>query len=131
MNAREYAERYRAAQVTMVDREGLLLLVLEGGLKFLRLTREALAADDLRGFGENLARAQAIIAELHGTLDHTVGGPLTRDLERLYDFMLFHLTEANAHKSLRHVDEVIRVFTPIAEGFRAVLERRPASTVAA
>lgn len=134
MNAREYADRYAAAQVTVVDRERLLLLVLEGGGKFLRLTRDALAAGDLRGFGENLARAQAIIAELHGTLDHEVGGPLTRDLARLYDFMLFHLTEANARRSLRHVDEVIGVFTNISGGFRTVLERpaaeRPAPAAA-
>ena len=135
MNAQEYAQRYAAAQVTVVDRERLLLLVLEGGARFLRLTRDALAADDLRGFGEALARAQAIIAELHGTLDHEVGGAITKDLARLYNFMLFHLTEANTKKSLRHVDEVIGVYTTIADAFRAVLERpateRAATTAAA
>jgi flagellar protein FliS len=135
MNAQDYAQRYAAAQVTVVDREQLLLLVLEGGARFLRMTRDALAAGDLRGFGETLARAQAIIAELHGTLDHEIGGTLTKDLARLYDFMLFHLTEANAKKSLRHVDEVIGVFTTVADAFRTVLARpateRAATTAAA
>ena len=48
--------------------------------------------------------------------------------------MLFHLTEANARRSLRHVDEVIGVFTNISGGFRTVLERpaaeRPAPAAA-
>jgi flagellar protein FliS len=127
VHVQEYARRYAAAQVTVVDRERLLLLVLDGGMKFLRLTRAALAAGDLRGFAENLARAQAIIAELNATLDHGAGGALARDLGRLYDFMLFHLTEANAAKSLRHVDEVLGVFATIADAFRTVLEPHAAA----
>jgi len=121
----DYVQRYAAAQVTMVDRERLLLLVFEGGIKFLRLTREALAAGDLQRFGEHLSRAQAIISELLGTLDYEAGGTVASELGRLYDFMLFHLTEANAHKSLRHVDEVLLVFQTIADAYREVLEGLP------
>ena len=126
MNTQEYARRYATAQVTVVDREHLLQLVFEGGRKFLRLTREALAVGDVQRFAENLARAQAIIAELQSTLDHAAGGTIARDLARLYDFMLFHLTEANAQQSLRHVDEVLVVFTSIADAYAAILTR-PAS----
>ena len=105
----------------MVDRERLLLLVFEGGVTFLKRMREALAAGDLPRFGENLGRAQAIIGELLSTLDHDAGGQISRDLARLYDFMLFRLTEANAEQSLAHVDEVLRVFTTIADAYRTVL----------
>jgi len=129
-NAQEYARRYAATQVTMVDRERLLLLVFEGGIKFLRLTREALVAGDVQRFGEHLARAQAIIAELQGTLDREAGGTIARDLGRLYDFMLFHLTEANARRSLRHVDETLAVFTTIADAYREILDK-PASEATA
>jgi flagellar protein FliS len=123
MQAQEYARRYATAEVTVSDRERLLLLVLEGGMKHLRLTREALASGDLPAFGEHLARAQAIIAELAGTLDHRAGGKLATDLARLYEFMLFHLTEANSLRSLRHVDEVLGVFGTITDGFRTILMR--------
>jgi len=130
MNAREYTGRYAAAQVNVLDRERLLVLMFEGGLRFLRLTRDALAAGDLPRFAEHLGRAQAIVAELRGTLDHGVGGALTRDLARLYDFMLFHLTEANAQRSVRHVDEVLRTFGIVADGFRTVIEQRAAGAQA-
>jgi flagellar protein FliS len=121
MHAHEYAKRYVAAEVTVVDRERLLILVLEGGLKFLRLTREALAAGDLHRFGESLGRATSIITELNATLDYQAGGEIAQNLHRLYEFMLFHLTEANARKSVRHVDEVLAVFGTIVDAYRAVL----------
>ena len=124
MHAQEYARRYAAAEVSVPDRGRLLLLVLEGGAKFLRLTRDALAAGDFTRFGENLARAQAIISELLATLDHDAGGAIAADLARLYDFMLFHLTEANVRKSVQHVEQVMAVFGTIAGAYRDVIDGR-------
>jgi len=121
MDRRAYADRYAAADVTSAGRERVLLLLLEGGSRFLRLTREALIAGDVARFATHVARVQAIVAELLGTLDRDAGGRIAADLARLYDFMLFHLTEANARKSLRHVDEVIRVYVTIEDAFRTIL----------
>jgi flagellar protein FliS len=126
MHAEEYARRYAAADVNVPDRGRLLLLVFEGGLKFLRLTRDALAAGDFRRFAEHLGRAQAIVSELLATLDREAGGEIAADLARLYDFMLFHLTEANVRKSVRHVEQVIGVFATIAGAYREVIESRSA-----
>jgi flagellar protein FliS len=123
MYAQGYARHYTQAQVTSVDSKGLLLLMFEGGSKFLRRAREGLAQGDLTRFGDQLGRAQAVVSELLSTLDHEAGGQIAADLARLYDFMLFHLTEANAKKSVRHVDDVIRVFDIVADAFRQVLSR--------
>jgi flagellar protein FliS len=121
MNTQTYAQRYQAAEVTAVDSKRLLLLVFEGGEKFLQLAREALGSGDVARFADNLSRAQAVIAELMGTLDYKQGGELAINLARLYEFMLFHLTEANAQKSVRHLDDVLRVFRTVAEAFRQIL----------
>jgi flagellar protein FliS len=118
----ETARRYAAAEMTGIDRERLLMLLLDGGGRFLRVARESLAAGDVAGFGQALARAQAIIAELQGTLDHQAGGEIAGNLHRLYDFMLFHLTEANGKGSVRHLDEVIVTYDTITDAFRQVLE---------
>ena len=118
----ETARRYAAAEMTGIDRERLLLLLLEGGGRFLRLAREGLVGGDVAAFCQALARAQAIIAELQGTLDHQAGGEIAANLHRLYDFMLFHLTEANAQRSVRHLDEVIATYDTVTDAFRQVLE---------
>ena len=127
MDVQAYAQRYVAADVSVADRERLLLLVLEGGTKFLRLARERLAAGDVVRFAEHLARAQAIIAELLGTLDHDAGGAIAGDLARLYEFMLFHLTEGNAKKSVQHLDEVERVLATVADAYHQIIDGRPAT----
>jgi flagellar protein FliS len=123
----ETARRYAAAEMTGIDRERLLLLLLEGGGRFLRLAREGLAGGDVAAFGQALSRAQAIIAELQGTLDHQTGGEIAANLHRLYDFMLFHLTEANGQHSVRHLDEVIVTYDTVTDAFRQVLEPGRAS----
>jgi len=121
MNPGQYAARYTQAEITSVDPKRLLLLMYEGGTKFLRLAREGLVAGDLQKFGQNLSRAQAIISELLNTLDHRAGGKIAEDLARLYEFMLHHLTEANAKRSQKQLDEVITVFGTIADAFRQIL----------
>jgi len=121
MQTTQYATRYAEAQVMSVDPKRLLLLMFEGGTRFLGRCREALVAGQLERFSENLARAQAIISELMNTLDHRAGGQIATDLARLYEFMLFHLTEANVKRSLQHVDDVIRVFAIVSDGFRQIL----------
>jgi flagellar protein FliS len=114
-----------AAPVTSGDGSQLLLLLLDGGLRFLRQARAALVAGELERFQEQLGRGQAVIAELLRTVDRESGGPIARDLAGLYTFMLFHLTEANARKSVGHVDEVIAALAPIVAAVGEVL-RRPA-----
>jgi len=127
MLAQHYARRYTEAQVASLDRHRLLLLVFDGGLTFLGRARDALAGGDLPSFAEALRRAQAVIGELLGTLDHAAGGPIAAQLARLYEFMLAHLTEANARSSVQHVDEVIRVYSIIAGAYRDILD--PASAL--
>jgi len=131
MDTQAYAQRYKAAQVTHVDQKRLLLLVFEGGQKFLGLAREALTAGNLVAFAENLSRAQAIISELMGTLDYRQGADIASELARLYEFMLFHLTEANTQKSVRHVDDVIRIFGTVATAYRHILGNQGETATAA
>jgi flagellar secretion chaperone FliS len=121
--ANSLSRRYTEAQVASVDRNRLLLLVFEGGLTFLGRARSALDAGDTLRFAEALSKSQAVIAELLGTLDHQQGGEIAKELARLYEFMLHHLTEANALRSVPHVEEVERVFGTIAGAYREILAR--------
>ena len=116
------AQRYQQTQLATADRGRLLLLMFEGGLKFLAQARAGLEAGDLTRFGYQLGRAQAVIAELMHTLDHKAGGEIATNLEHLYQFMLEHLVEANRCKSVRHVEQVSRLLGIISGAFRDILE---------
>jgi flagellar protein FliS len=121
MAAQSTAQRYHQTQLATADRGRLLLLMFEGGLKFLALARGGLESGDLARFGHNLARGQAIIAELLHTLDHKAGGEIAGNLERLYQFMLDHLVEANLQKSAAHLERVTRILGVIAGAYREII----------
>ena len=121
--AQSSAHRYQETQFATADRGRLLLLMFEGGLKFLAQSRSGLEAGDFVRFAHQLGRAQAVIAELMHTLDHKAGGEIAANLERLYQFMLDHLVEANRRKSVRHIEQVSRLLGTIADAFRTILER--------
>ena len=121
MHAREYAGRYAQAEVVVSEPKRLLLLMLEGGIRFLHGACDGLAAGDLPRFMYHSQKAQAVISELLGTLDFEAGGEIARNLARLYDFMLFHMTEGTARRSVQHYEEVLRLFETIAGAYREVL----------
>lgn len=121
ISAQSSARSYQQAQFQTVDRGQLLLMMFDGGDRFLSQAEQKLSGGDVPGFLNALGRAQAVIAELLSTLDHQKGGEIARNLERLYRFMLDHLLEANVNKSSRHVGQVRRILGIIGGAYREVL----------
>ena len=114
--------QYRNVQFSTVDRGKLLLMMYDGCLKFLRLAKEGAEAGDISKFSRFLSKAQAVIAELMNTLDFERGGQIARDLDRLYDFMMYYLTEANIQKDPTKIQRVIDLMTTVAGAYREIIE---------
>jgi len=108
---------YQAVQITTTDRGRLLLMMYEGAIKFLKQSRTGLEEKDIAKFCRFLGKAQAIIAELMNTLDFEKGGTIAHDLERIYDFMLFYLSEANLYRDGERVAKVINLLELIYSAF--------------
>lgn len=113
---------YQSVQVTTTDRGRLLLMMYEGAIKFLKQSRAGLESGDIAKFCKFLSKAQAIIAELMNTLDFEKGGQIARDLDRLYDFMLFYLTEANLHRDTKKITRVIGLIDTIYSAYKEIIE---------
>ena len=114
--------QYQSVQVTTTDRGRLLLMLYEGCIKFLRQSKDGLESNDIPKFCRFLSKGQAIIAELMSTLDFEKGGQIARDLDRLYDFMLFYLTEANLEKNPQKVGKVIDLLETIYGAYKDIIE---------
>jgi flagellin-specific chaperone FliS len=56
------------------------------------------------------------------TLDFEKGGTIAHDLDRLYDFMLFYLSEANLHRDGARVERVIKLVDVIYSAYREIIE---------
>ena len=113
---------YQSVQIKTTDQGRLLLMLFEGCIKFLRQAKSGLENNDIPKFCNFLSKGQAIIAELLNTLDHEKGGEIAKDLERLYDFMLFHLTEANLEKNPAKIQKVIDLVQTIYSAYKEIIE---------
>jgi len=117
----EYVRRDVPAQMAVVDRGRLALLVLEGGHAFLMRARDALERGDLRSFASDLGRTRDVLLEVSQTIDDTPGGDIAASLGRLHQLMVSSLALANAERGLALVDEVLRAYVPIIDRYRQIV----------
>ena len=117
---------YQTVQATTADSGKLVLLLFDGAVRFLTRAQLRLAAGDIGQFAQSVTRAEAIIAELRSSLNHEQGGEVAENLERLYEFMLLHLSQGLIARSGKHVEQVLRPLQTVREGFEAVLAGRKA-----
>jgi flagellar secretion chaperone FliS len=122
MYSRLAHKQYSNVHVSTVDKGRLLLMLFDGCLKFLKHAKIGLESKDISKFAKYLSKSQAIISELMLTLDFEKGGEIAKELDTLYDFMLFYLTEANIEKNASKIQKVIDLLATITSAYREVIE---------
>ena len=135
MSAVAYARAYQTQSILTASPGQLVLMMYDGVLRFLSQARAHLAEPetDTRRIAQvntALLRAQAIIAELQANLDFTAGGGFANNLDRLYDYHLRRLLEANIKKDDAIVAEVERLVRELRDGWAEMLRTSDAAQVA-
>jgi flagellar protein FliS len=132
MLAQNYVRTYRTNSVLTASPGQLVLMLYDGALKALTLADEAMArpSDDFRRIAvinEQLLKAQRILSELQGTLNFEAGdGKLAREMDRLYDYYIRKLLEANIRKDPAPVKEVERLLRELRDGWAEMLQKNDA-----
>jgi flagellar secretion chaperone FliS len=128
MVAPGYAQAYRSQSVLTASPGQLVLMMFDGALRFLALAKEGLnqPEENVRRFetiNVNLQKAQNIIAELQGSLNHEAGGEIAVTLDRLYDYYSRRLFEANVQKRLEPVVEVERFLQELRDAWAEMIRK--------
>lgn len=97
---------YKNNSVNYASKEQLLLMLVEGAVKFAKIGRQAIIDKDIKKAHDSLTRTQDIFTELMVSLDRT-NGDWTNDLYNVYGFIKDKLVQANMTKKLEVIDEVI------------------------
>jgi flagellar protein FliS len=112
------SEQYKLVQITTANPGELLVALFDGLFRFLLIAKHTLPQKGKRGqAGEALSKAHAIVSELYTGLDRPRYPELVDNLARVYEFCLGRITQANLKNDPAQLDEVMRVLTPIREGF--------------
>lgn len=106
---------YKNNSVNFASKEQLLLMLLDGSVKFSKLARQAILDRDLMKAHENLIKTQNIYYELMATLDVNKGGEWTSNLMKIYRFIVEKLIETNMKKDVRILDEIMPIMENIKD----------------
>ena len=102
------------------DPHRLIQMLMEGAIDRLVQAKGRMAFNDYEGKNTFINKAVGIIDGLMCSLDQEKGGEIATNLERLYDYMVRRLLEANAKNDPRMVDEVIELMRTVKEGWDGI-----------
>ncbi len=105
---------YKNNSVNYASKEQLLLMLVDGGVRFVKVARQAIIDKDVKTAHHNLMKAQDVFTELIISLD-TKQAPWTKQLLQIYTFIKKKLAQANMSKDLKDIDEVMPLIQEIRD----------------
>ncbi|MDP2367614.1 flagellar export chaperone FliS [Rhodoferax sp.] len=107
--------------VDQADPHHLVDLLFDGLLHSVGAARAALARGDVKVKCQSIVTAVRILEEgLKGGLNTQDGGELAANLQDLYGYCVIRLTQANARNDDLALEEVVRLISPLAEGWKQI-----------
>lgn len=106
---------YKSNSVNFASKEQILLMLVEGAVKFSKIGRQAILDKDIKKAHENLVKTQNIFYELMATLDVSKAPEWGEQLMSVYDFIARRLTDANLKKDVDIMNEVIPLIEDIKD----------------
>ncbi|WP_195937887.1 flagellar export chaperone FliS [Romboutsia sp. 1001713B170131_170501_G6] len=105
---------YKQNSVNMASKEQLLLMLLDGAVKYTKIARMAILEKNISRAHNELVRVQDIFLELMITMDKSAGKYM-EDLYNIYDFIKIELAKANMKKDIKIIDEVLPVIEDVRD----------------
>ena len=104
---------YKQNSVNMSSSQQLLLMLLDGAVKYTKIARMAILNKDIPRAHKELVRVQDIFLELMITMDKNT--KYMEDLYNLYDFIKNELAKANMKKDVKIIDEILPIIEEIRD----------------
>lgn len=106
---------YKNNSVNYASKEQLLLMLVDGAVKFSKIARQAILDKNIKLAHKNIMKTEDIFTELRVSLDTSVG-EWAKQMFLVYGFINEKLFEANIKKDIKIMDEVI----PLIEEIRNI-----------
>jgi flagellar protein FliS len=107
--------------VEQADPHHLVDMLFDGLLHAVGAARAALQRGDIKAKCQHIVTAVRILEEgLKGGLNLQEGGELAGNLLELYNYCVLRLTQANARNDDKALDEVVRLISPLADGWKQI-----------
>lgn len=114
-----FNRQYLEIETLSTDPIGLVCMLYEHALQCVAEARICLRNGDVRGRSRAVSKAHDILGELVRSLDHSAGGEISVNLERLYDYVQRKLLEGNFRQQDAPFAEAEALLETLLEGWRA------------
>ena len=104
---------YKQNSVNMASSQQLLLMLLDGSVKYTKIARMAILNKDIARAHKELVRVQDIFLELMITMDKNT--KYMEDLYNIYDFIKNELAKANIKKDITIIDNTLPLIEEIRD----------------
>lgn len=109
--------QYKKTSVETASKEQILLMLYQAAIKNCKKAIESIDQKNIAKKGEYIGKLQDIIVELSNSLDFEVGGDVAKELNSLYDYMMFATTQANIKIDKQPLEGVLKVLTTLYDGW--------------
>ncbi len=111
---------YRQTQVQSRTPLELVVMLYDGALTFLHLSREAIERRDVAARRDASSRALAIISELQSTLNLDEGGEIATQLDALYGYVNTCILQAAQDNAVGPLDDATRVLQTLRDSWVSI-----------
>ncbi|MEO8658391.1 MAG: flagellar export chaperone FliS [Bryobacteraceae bacterium] len=113
-------DAYLESKIYSADPVELVRMLYAAALNSTRSAREHLAAGQIAARSAAISKVLAILGELDGSLDHSVGGAVSQGLAELYAYMRRRLCEANLRQADAPLAETESLLATLLEAWQKV-----------
>lgn len=110
---------YKQNSVNLASKESLLLMLLDGAVKYTKIARIAIEKKDIARAHKELVRVQDIFLELMITMDKSAGKYM-EDMYNIYDYIKNELAKANMKKDVKIIDNVLPLIEEVRDMWHEV-----------
>lgn len=105
---------YKNNTVNYASKDQLLLMLVDGAIKFAKIGRQAIIDKDIKKAHTNLMKTQEIFIELMVSLDMDQA-EWTKDLMQIYAYIKDKLVEVNMKKDIKIMDEILPLIEEVRD----------------
>ncbi|WP_315077700.1 flagellar export chaperone FliS [uncultured Clostridium sp.] len=105
---------YKTNSVNYASKDQLLLMLVDGAVKFAKVARQAIVDKNVKKAHENIIKTEDIFTELRASID-TSAGEWAQNMFNIYGFINEKLFEVNLKKDLKIIDEIIPLIEEIRD----------------
>lgn len=106
---------YKNNSVNYASKEQLLLMLVDGAVKYSKIARQAFIDGDHKKVHTYLVMTQDIFIELMSALDVAAAGAWGQQLLKVYEFIHKKLVESNIKKDLSILESVIPLIQDVRD----------------